>query len=591
MSKPTITLSDKSVIEVLKKGVDAITVPVEKTLGPEAGTTLMYRTYNRGPRNVDDGFYTSEVIIPKNPFIRLVAEFFKEGTMRTNRKVGDGTSATTVVGGALFNFVYSILQSKAQGYSSGQNNSEKGVMQMKREILEEADKIKKEITKSSKPIKIIEELEKISAVSMGQESEISKTIADMAWEVGPDGFLDVVEGYKNEIETELVKGMRFTAKVCGKAFVNKPERHEMVVEDCPVFITNHKMDNDMLVRFIISKFENTKAIIMAPDFSDQVLVNMVLARKNGTFICPVKTPSTRTEVLEDVAIYCGAKLYDKNKGDKLQSVKKEDLGYITKLIVKDVETREDAVLLGGQGTEVQSFTEKEMVDVKNGKDKEGNAKTRKESKIKIFESTPVKERIKILKGQLGEAKHQQFKMLLERRIASMASAGGVIRVGSPTDAESLPLKLKIEDCVFNCRAALKSGYVKGGGLALKEIADKLKDEHILKTALLAPHKKIQENAGGHLDIGEDIIDSTDSVYYAVEYATSVVASLITIKTLITEEPEIAVGEGELKLAQSFDKAITAWKLKEGILTENEKLQAQDANGGLTSDELLQIDNG
>lgn len=574
MSKSTLVCSDKKVLEYLKEGVETIAVPVSKTIGPEAGTTLMYRTYGRGPRNVDDGYYTSEVIIPKNPFTKLVSEFFKEATMRTNRKVGDGTSATTILAHALFRHIYDKLNAKIQGYSSGKSES-KGVMQLKREILEEAKLVKEEIQKVSKPIKTLTDLEKISAISLGGDNDISKLVAKMAWEVGTDGFIDVVEGYKGEIEHEIVKGMRFPAKVCGKAFVNKPERYEMVVEDCPVFITNHKLDNDMLARFLVQKFETTKIIIMAPDFSEQVLVNMILARQNGTFIWAVKIPSLRTEVMEDIAVYCGAKLCDKNKGDKLQSVTKESLGYLERLIVKDVETKEDAIALGGNG-------EKEMQVIEQ---------TKKGEQKKNVMSTPIRERIKMLKGQLEETKEPQFKMLMERRIASMASAGGIIRVGSPTDAESLPLKLKIEDDVFACRAALKSGYVKGGGLCLKEISEKLPKESILKEAILAPYKQIQENAGGSLEIGKDVIDPTDAVYYAVEHATSVVASLITIKNLVVEEPEMQTGEGEMAIAKEIGKALMAWKKKEGILSESEKLAIEDANGGLTMDDKLVLDNG
>jgi len=577
MSKSTLVCSsDKQVLDYLKQGVDAIAVPVAKTLGPEAKTTLMYRTYNRGPRNVDDGFYTAEVIIPKNPFVKLIAEFFKEATMRTNRKVGDGTSATTVIARALFHDIYTKLQAKSRGYSSGKSES-KGVMQLKKDILEEAKKVKEEIMKVAKPIKTLVELEKISAVSLGEENDTSKLIAKMAYEVGVDGFLDVVEGYKGEIETEIVKGHRFHAKICGKAFVNKPERYEMVIEDCPVFITNHKMDNDMLARFVVSKFESTKAILFAPDFSENVLVNMVLARQNGTFLWPVKVPGLRTEQLEDLAIFCGATLIDKNKGMKLEGVTKGVMGFLEKLIVKDTETKEDAVALGGKGEQVEQYTETERV--------EGKKQT------KLVEKSAIQKRIEVLKGQLAETKEPQFQMLMKRRIASMASAGGVIRVGSPTDAESLPLKLKIEDTVFACRAALKSGFVKGGGLCLKEIADKLPENHILKEALQAPYKQIQENAGGNLDIGKDIIDPADAVYYAVEHATSVVASLITVGNLIAEEEPMEIGEGEKAIALSIRDYIMLLKKEKGIMSENERLAESDANGGMTQDEMLLTDNG
>src|SRR3990167_6801802 len=116
--KHTLMAQDAEALRYIKKGVDIIGEAVRRTLGPEAGSTLMYRTYNRGPRLVDDGFYTAEVIVPKDPYVRLVSEFFKEATMRTNRKVGDGTSATTTIASSLFNNIYTKLVNKVQGFST-----------------------------------------------------------------------------------------------------------------------------------------------------------------------------------------------------------------------------------------------------------------------------------------------------------------------------------------------------------------------------------------------------------------------------------------------------------------------------------------
>lgn len=554
----TQVLSDKKVLATLKQGVDAIVGPVSKTFGPEAGTTLMYRTYNRGPRNVDDGFYTAEVIVPKDPHVRLVSEFFKEATMRTNRKVGDGTSATTIIAGALFNDIYTKLAPKVEGYSNKETNKTLGVMALKKEILREADEIKKKITESSKPIKDLKDLEKISAISLGEESELSKTVAKLAFEVGKDGFIDVVEGYKGEVEVEKVEGLRFRAKIADKAFVTNKEQFKMEVEDCPVFITNHKLDNPEVVRYLIEKVytNTTKMILIAPDFSTIVLQQIALSFKSGLHLWPVKVPSLRSEQMEDMAIFMGAKFVDKNKGMRLETVTGDELGRLAKLIVYDVESNDDAVAIGGAG-------EKSQV---------------------------LKDRIKTLKGQLVETKEHQFKMLMERRIASLASSGGTIRVGSPTDAESLPLKLKIEDVVGACRAALRGGYVRGGGLCLKEIAKNLPDISLLKKALLSPHEQIQTNSGG-ITIGKDVIDPTEAVYYAVEHATSVVASLITIKTLVVEEPEIKAGEGELAMARSLQKAVYYWAKEKNILSENEKIAQEDAMGGMNFEEKLSVDNG
>lgn len=558
MSKSTQVISDKRVLEILKKGVDAIVTPVSKTFGPEAGTTLMYRTYNRGPRNVDDGFYTSEVIIPKNPHERLVAEFFKEATMRTNRKVGDGTSATTVIAGALFNDLYTKIAPISQGFSNKQSNKSIGVMALKKEILKESETIKEEIRKVAKPIKDIKDLEKISAISLGEENELSKTVAKLAWDVGVDGFIDVVEGYKGEVEVEKVEGLRFRAKIADKTFITNKEQFKMEVEDCPVFITNYKLDNPSIMKYLVEQVykDETKMIFIAPDFSTQVLQLMALSFQNGLRLWPVKVPSIRTEQLDDMAVFMGAHLVNKDKGEKLELCGGSELGKVAKLIVYDVETNDDAVVIGGAGEK----------------------------------SKELQERVKTLKAQVKETKEHQFKLLLERRISSLASSGGTIRVGSPTDAESLPLKLKIEDVVGACRAALRGGYVKGGGLCLKEIASKLPDTHILKKALLSPYEQIQTNSGG-IAVGKDIIDPADAIYYAVEHATSVVASLITIKTLVVEEPELQVGEGEVAMARSLQKAVYYWAKEKNILSENEKIQNEDAMGGMNFEEKLSLDNG
>lgn len=556
MSKSTQVISDKRVLEILKKGVDAVTVPVSKTFGPEAGTTLMYRTYNRGPRNVDDGFYTSEVIIPKDPHVKLVTEFVKEATMRTNRKVGDGTSATTILVGALFNYLYNKLTKKVQGFNIKESNKELGVMAMKREILSESKLIKEQIKESSKTIKDIKELEKISAISLGETNELSKTIAKLAWDVGTEGFIDVVEGYKGEVEVERVEGMRFKAKIADKAFLNKKEQFKMEVENCPVFITNYKLDNILQVDALIQSFKSPKMIFIAPDFSTLVLKNIAASFETGLQYWPIKVPSLRTEQMEDMAVFMGAKLIDKNKGMSLSGLDNSCLGYVSKMIVSDVEVGDDAIIIGGAGEKTNA----------------------------------VKDRIKTLKGQLVETKEPQFKLLLERRIASLASAGGTIRVGSPTDAETLPLKLKVEDVVGACRAALRSGYVRGGGMCLKDIATKLPDGHILKEALLAPYEQIQANTGG-ITISKDIIDPTDAIYYAVEHATSVVASLITIKTLVVEEPDIEPGEATMEMAKQLQKAVYYWAKEKNILSENEKIMNEDAMGGLNFEEKLTLDNG
>jgi chaperonin GroEL len=462
MNRPTKTLLGKQARDAVLKGVNAIYEPVKRTIGPEGKTALLYRTFNRGSRITDDGVTVSECQEPKDPHVRLAAQSFKEACKRTVEKVGDGTTTTAVIGGRGYNNVHALLSEGSSEFTSKKNNKGLGVVSLRKKMLETADRVKKAIKEKAVIATELKDLERIATISV-KDAEIGKVIAKMAMEVGVDGFIDTVEGYKGEIETETIKGFRFPAKVGAKVFVNNPARYEMVMTDCHVLITNFTLDNAGRIGKMFQKLNanTSRIIVVAPSFSDDVLINMHNAGKQGYFIFPVKAPSLRTEQFEDLAIACGAEFIDKNKGRDVNNVVFRELGFVEKMVVKDTEAREDAVVTGGAG----------MKDM-----------TRDDDAI----SSPVKDRIEMLKKQVDEMKDDTHKKLLERRIASMSSAVGIIRVGDSTQASALYRKLKIEDAVYACKAALRGGYVKGGGLCLKEIVDELElsDDDVLKTALL-----------------------------------------------------------------------------------------------------------
>jgi chaperonin GroEL (HSP60 family) len=297
--------------------------------------------------------------------------------------------------------------------------------------------------------------------------------------------------------------------------------------------------------------------------------------RRGIDIFPVKTPSLRTEQFEDLSIYCKAKFINKDKGQKVENMSIGDLGFLGKLIVKDSEAKEDAIATGGAGAE--TGTEDSMGKFDNG------------TEIKIKGESPVKQRIEVLKKQRDETKTDTFKKLLDRRIASMASAVGIIRVGGSTDAENLYQKLKIEDCVYACKAALKGGYVKGGGLCLKEIAEKLSDGDILKETCLAPYEQIQSSVDGGLDIGEDIIDPADVIYYGIEHAVGIVSNLITLDSITAEIEDYGQHDGEYAIAKQIQQFVVSDKINKGQLKESEEEAWKDAKGGLTDDEFISLD--
>mgnify|MGYP001586202814 FL=1 len=553
MSRPTKTLLGAKAKHAVLEGVNLIYETAGRTLGPEGKNALLYHSYNRGPRITNDGYTVAEVQEPQNIHVRLATQIFKESCKKTNIKVGDGTTTTAVIGGKLFNDAYALLNEGLSDFTAKQTGKI-GVQTLKKQILETAKLVKEKIKERARKVETVEELEKIAIIST-EDREIGKTVAGMAWKVGIDGAIDVVEGYKDQIETELIEGMSFAAKIPANAFINRPEKLQMLAVDCPVFITNYALDNAADINKVFQRFNaiTSKLIVVAPSFSENVMVNMVNAGKQGYFFYPVQVPSFRTDNFKDLAIYCDAKFVDKNEGMKFNAVTPEYLGFVEKLTVNSTENKEDARATGGRG----ALPQKQKI----GEDE-------------VLMASKVQNRIEELKGQLNETRQDNFKLLMQRRIAGLASAGGVIRVGDTTKASSYYTKLKIEDGVFACKAALRGGYVKGGGLCLKEIADEL-GENVLKNALEEPYKRIQDSAEGGVEITEDIIDPAEAVYWAVEHATQVVAQLVTVEIITPETEETMLGDSNLMVARALGELSLVMKRHFGLIKENEEEQERE----------------
>ena len=536
----------------VRAGVNAVFNAVKLTLGPEGMNALLPRSFNRGPRLTNAGVTVSENVRPADEHERLAADFFKEGSKKTNELAGDGTTTTAVIAGFLINQIFDELQHEENPSASlltREGESKKGVRGIRKELKDLKDQVIAKIKERATKIESLEDLEKIAIISVGKEDEeVAKRIAGMVWQIGRDeegnfvdNHIDVVEGYKGEIETEVTLGMRFPAKVAHRAFVNKPERFEMVVEDTKVLITNHRLEDPHQIVALLNKLQVPKVAIFAPHFSAGVLTSFLNSAKNGVFCFPVHSPALRTEQLEDLAAYTGATVIDKDKSTKLHLAGIEALGYADKITLKDTEAREDAILMGGGG---------------------------------VGTNEKVKARIEILKGQLAEAKNDMTRMQVEKRIANLQSAVGVIKVGASTNAELLYLKLKIEDGVFACKAALQEGYVKGGGLCLKEIADEM-DENILTNTLKAPYNQIQSNAGGYLEIGDEVIDPARVVRLEIEHGVSVASSIITTGISIPERRERTQSDGLEMVARAIAKGVYFDAKHRGLITENEDEAEKD----------------
>ena len=144
----------------------------------------------------------------------------------------------------------------------------------------------------------------------------------------------------------------------------------------------------------------------------------------------------------------------------------------------------------------------------------------------------------------------------------------VIKVGGASETEIDEKKFRVDDAVAATKAALSEGIVAGGGVTLVNLASKLDasdpGERIVQNALKAPFIHIMENAGlnsqallaqveaakpgqginvmepdkGLVDLKKSgVIDPARVTREAVQSATSIAATAITMGALIVDVPE------------------------------------------------------
>lgn len=189
-------------------------------------------------------------------------------------------------------------------------------------------------------------------------------------------------------------------------------------------------------------------------------------------------------------------------------------------------------------------------------------------------SEAVNNRVEELKTQLTHTKSDYEKKTLKERIGKLSNGVATIKVGATTEAELKEKKLRIEDALNATKAAVDEGIVVGGGAALVEAYEELKNQvratnvdiqkgiNVVMNSLFAPLTQIAINAGydeeeivsiqktAEKDFGFDaktgdwvnmfetgIIDPTKVTRSALLNAASISALFLTTEAGVAELPK------------------------------------------------------
>ena len=518
--------------EAIRRGVSKLARAVKVTLGPKGRNVILQKSFG-SPTVTKDGVSVAKEIELEDTYENMGAQMVREVASKTSDVAGDGTTTATVMAEAIFN-------EGLKAVTAGVNP-----IQMKQGIEAAVTDICDKLTDMAIKIKNKGEMSNVASIAANNDAEIGELLASAMEKVGKDGVITVDEGKSLSTEVEWVEGMQFDRGYLSPYFVNESTSMECVLEDAYVLVFEKKITNIKdLVPLLEQVVQQGKPLlIIAEDVEGEALATLVINRLRGTFnCCAVKAPGygdRRKAMMEDISILTGGTAVFEALGMKLDQLGLTELGRAKKVIVgKDATT-----IIEGAG-----------------------------------KSSDIKGRIDQIRREIENTSSDYDREKLEERLAKLAGGVAKVNVGAATESEMKEKKARVEDALHATRAAVESGILPGGGVALLRAASQVKpgelsdDEmtgyNIVVRACRAPLNMIASNAGedggivcekvlgnkGNFgynaltDEYEDlvkagVIDPAKVTKTALSNAASVSILLLTSDALIAEKPKDDKGHG------------------------------------------------
>jgi chaperonin GroEL len=439
------------------------------TLGPLPRTVAIRRIVGSEPPEVLDSgaMIARRTIQLADPFEDMGGMLIRNLAWRVFDQVGDGTAAAAVL-------AQSLVHTTSKYVMVGGNP-----MAVKRGVERGLAVVTAELRRQARPIDGPTDIAGIVAATL-RRSDLAEMLGEVVDAVGPEGAILVEDAQGTQTTHEYIDGVRWNEGFVSSFLLRTNESTTTRVLNPCFLITDYSLErSEQLLPTLeacVAAGERSLFVI-APEVKDSAVGLLVVNRERGVLdsAVAVRAPSAgaqRTRILEDLAVITGGRCFSQERGDRLAHVTINDLGKARQAWA----TRVAFGILGGHGS-------KAAIRQRIG---EARAELRTVDEDDVFTSAKIHE-----------------------RIGKLAGTTAIIRVGAPTTAEQLELKLRIEAAISSARSALKDGVVPGGGAAMLACVPALDalevsgDEAVgvsaLAHALAEPMRAIVANAG--LEVG------------------------------------------------------------------------------------------
>lgn len=521
----------KEARDKLLEGVKKITDAVKVTMGASGKCVLIGEAIygNDGMIQLPtiitkDGFNVTRHFTLPDPIENRGALIIKEAAMKTVEMAGDATTCTCVLAEAIISEGMKLID-------EGANSQElkKGIEKGVEDAVAELKKISISVSDDNKKIF------NVATVSANNDQAIGRLIADAFAKIGNDGMIDIVESKGMETEIKINEGHKIEKGWVSPFFVNNKAKETCEFDNPLILLYEKRITHHTQIQrgLELSMQAQRPLLIICEDADDEGLAFLTMNTLQGRVkTCVVKSPfgTQRNERMEDIAAVTGGTYISDSKGVGIKEIELENLGQAKKVIV----SKEETVIIGGH------------------------------KHLTIFDKL-----VSDLRENLKEAKTEDDRYPIEKRIARLTGGVAVIHVGAATETELKEKLDRVDDSVRATKSAIAEGIVAGGGTAFIRVASAIlispvgkesdfeKGQILIASILSKPLVQMAINAGvnavdvyekvlnergnfgyntktGYIEdlIESGIIDSTKALRCALINAASISGMLLTSECLI-----------------------------------------------------------
>jgi chaperonin GroEL len=404
----------------LVKGIDTLADAVVATLGPN-GRNVVYVENGMVVSTKDGVSVAKQISDLEDPIEDLGAKLVKQAAIKTADHAGDGTTTSTLL-------ARELVKGGLNKLNDGAN-----AVEIKRGIDAGVKEVLETLKQSSEKISSEEQLEQIATISANNDPEVGKLISRAMEKVGREGVVYIEESKTDETFLEVVEGMQFDRGYKSPYFVTNNNNMSAILNDAYVFVADYRFTQvKELLQILEGVSQKGKSLlIIAEDIDGEALATLIVNKMRGTLkVVAVKAPDfgeRRKLILEDIAILTGGKVFDKDKGMKLDKFNWEWFGEAKTVTV----TKENTTIIDGKGTE-----------------------------------EAITERVESLTAQIENAKSPFEMEKLQERLSKFVGGVALVHVGGSTETEMKEKKDRVDDALHATQCALADGIVPGGGSAL-----------------------------------------------------------------------------------------------------------------------------